>query len=96
MGTLEEGEHFDTDEHGRNVELTELHRFKDEMTALLVHDLKNPLSATEGLAAALYGEPRWDHSVSAWGLSMLAIGGLTVVTVVGAGFALRRYDPHRS
>jgi len=28
----------------RNVDLTELHRFKDEMTALLVHDLKNPLS----------------------------------------------------
>jgi signal transduction histidine kinase len=29
---------------GRNVALAELNRFKDEMSALLVHDLKGPLS----------------------------------------------------
>jgi ABC-type multidrug transport system ATPase subunit len=59
-------------------------------------DLANPASATRGLATALAGEPRWEHSASAWGTSMLALGGLTVVTIVGAGLALRRYDPHRS
>lgn len=32
----------------RNVELAELQRFKDEMTSLLVHDLKNPLAALIG------------------------------------------------
>lgn len=31
--------------HRRNVELAELHRFRDEMSALIVHDLKSPLSA---------------------------------------------------
>jgi ABC transport system ATP-binding/permease protein len=61
-----------------------------------VVDLQNPLAATPGLAAALYGEPRWDHSAGAWSVSMLALGGLTVFTVFGAGLALRRYDPHRS
>jgi ABC transport system ATP-binding/permease protein len=59
-------------------------------------DLANPAAATRGLADALRGEPRWNHSAGAWGVSMLALAGLSVVTIAGAGFALRRYDPHRS
>jgi hypothetical protein len=59
-------------------------------------DLANPALATRGLVDALRGEPRWNHSADAWGVSMLALAGLSVVTIAGAGFALRRYDPHRS
>ncbi len=59
-------------------------------------DLANPAAATRGLASALRGEPRWNHTADAWGVSMLALAGLSVVTIAGAGFALRRYDPHRS
>ncbi|HEY5058391.1 MAG TPA: ATP-binding cassette domain-containing protein [Gaiellaceae bacterium] len=58
-------------------------------------DLANPAAATRGLAAALRGEPRWDHTASAWGLSMLALAGISLATITGAGLALRRYDPHR-
>ena len=58
-------------------------------------DLANPEAATKDLAGALRGEPHWDHTASAWGLSMFALAGLSAVTITGAGLALRRYDPHR-
>jgi hypothetical protein len=58
-------------------------------------DLANPEAATQDLAGALRGEPRWDHAASAWGQSMFALAGLSAVAIVGAGLALRRYDPHR-
>lgn len=58
-------------------------------------DLSKPEGAADGIAAALRGQPRWDHSLDAWGASMLALLGLTIAGVVGSGLALRRYDPHR-
>ena len=58
-------------------------------------DLANPEAATQDLAGALRGEPRWDHTASAWGQSVFALAGLSAVTLIGAGLALRRYDPHR-
>ncbi|MGV3620338.1 MAG: hybrid sensor histidine kinase/response regulator [Archangium sp.] len=41
----------------KNVELAELHRFKDEMSSLVVHDLKNPLSAIITNLRFVLGEP---------------------------------------
>jgi len=58
-------------------------------------DLANPEAATSDLAGALRGEPRWDHTAGAWGRSMFALAGLSVVTITGSGLALHRYDPHR-
>jgi ABC-type multidrug transport system ATPase subunit len=58
-------------------------------------DLSRPAVAAEGIAAALRGQPRWDHGLEAWGTSMLALLALTVAGILAAGLALRRYDPHR-
>lgn len=44
------------EQRARNEELAELHRFKDEMVGLLVHDLKNPLSALSANLAYIQGE----------------------------------------
>lgn len=41
----------------KNVELAELHRFKDEMSSLIVHDLKNPLGAIITNLSFVLGEP---------------------------------------
>lgn len=52
----------------RNTELAELHRFKDEMTALLVHDLKNPLGALmanlDFIAAGAHEDAEMSEAVS--------------------------------
>lgn len=58
-------------------------------------DLSDPSTSARDFARAFRGEPRWDHTASAWGTSMLALLGLTVVTLVGAGLALRRADRRR-
>jgi len=58
-------------------------------------DLSRPQATADGLVGALRGNPRWDHGFEAWGTSMLALTGLTLAGIVGAGLALRRYDPHR-
>ena len=58
-------------------------------------DLSRPQATADGLVRALRGNPRWDHGLEAWGTSMLALLGLTFAGIVGAGLALRRYDPHR-
>ena len=58
-------------------------------------ELSQPQAAADGLVRALRGHPRWDHGLEAWGTSMLALTGLTLAGIVGAGLALRRYDPHR-
>ena len=55
-------------------------------------ELSDPATAAQGFAKAYRGEPRWDHTATAWGTSMLALLGLTVVTLAGAGLALRRAD----
>lgn len=57
--------------------------------------LSQPQAAADGLVRALRGHPRWDHGLEAWGISMLALTALTLAGIVGAGLALRRYDPHR-
>lgn len=58
-------------------------------------DLARPQASADGLVRALRGHPRWDHTLAAWGTSMLALLFLTLAGIVGAGLALRRYDPHR-
>ncbi|MEP6909472.1 MAG: ATP-binding cassette domain-containing protein [Actinomycetota bacterium] len=58
-------------------------------------DLSDPSKAARGFAKAYRGEPRWDHTVTAWGTSMLSLFGLTVVALAGAGLALRRADRRR-
>ena len=58
-------------------------------------DLSDPQKAAREYAKALRGEPRWDHTPTAWLTSMLALLGLTVVTLAGAGLALRRADRRR-
>jgi ABC-type multidrug transport system ATPase subunit len=58
-------------------------------------DLSDPAEGAPGFAKAFRGEPRWDHTATAWGTSMLALLGLTAVTLVGAGLALRRADRRR-
>ncbi len=52
----------------QNVALAEMHRFKDEMSALIIHDLKNPLSVVlsnhDFLAEALEGaEPTYREAL---------------------------------
>ena len=59
-------------------------------------DLSRPQATSEGLVRALRGHPRWDHTLEAWVTSMLALAALTLARLVGAGLALRRYDPHRA
>jgi len=59
-------------------------------------DLSRPEATADGLVRALRGHPRWDHELAAWGTSMLALLALTLAGLVGAGLALRRYDPHRA
>ena len=58
-------------------------------------DLANPTSEADGFATAFRGEPRWDHTASAWATSMLALLGLSAAAIVAAGFALRRLDRQR-
>jgi len=58
-------------------------------------DLSKPSATADGITTALRGQPRWDHGLEAWGTSMLALIALTMAGTVGAGAALRRYDPHR-
>ncbi|MEK6274491.1 MAG: ATP-binding cassette domain-containing protein [Actinomycetota bacterium] len=58
-------------------------------------ELSDPTKAAQGFAKAYRGEARWDHTATAWGTSMLALLGLTVVTLAGAGLALRRADRRR-
>jgi ABC transport system ATP-binding/permease protein len=55
-------------------------------------DLSDPSKGARGFAKAYRGEPRWDHTRTAWGTSMLFLLGLTVVTLAGTGLALRRAD----
>jgi hypothetical protein len=59
-------------------------------------DLADPSKAAEGFVDAYRGEPRWDHTVRAWGTSMLSLLGITLITLVGAGLALRRADRQRT
>lgn len=59
-------------------------------------DLSRPQATAEGLVRALRGNPRWDHELEAWATSVLALLALTLAGLVGAGLALRRYDPHRA
>jgi ABC transport system ATP-binding/permease protein len=59
-------------------------------------DLSSPQARADGLVRALRGNPRWDHTAEAWGTSMLALVALTAAALLGAGVALRRYDPHRT
>jgi hypothetical protein len=59
-------------------------------------DLAKPTSLTADFADALRGDARWDHTAGSWGASLLALAGLSAVTVAGTGLALRRYDPQRS
>jgi ABC transport system ATP-binding/permease protein len=77
------------------VGLNEIEPLNALARAVPTLDLADPAAATRGLASALRGEPRWDHSARAWGLNMLALAGISLVTIAGAGLALRRYDPHR-
>jgi ABC-type multidrug transport system ATPase subunit len=58
-------------------------------------DLANPTTEADGFAKAFRGEPRWDHTASAWATSMLALLGLSAAAIVAAGFALRRLDRQR-
>ena len=41
----------------RNLELAELHRFRDEMSALIVHDMKSPISAIRTNLDFVLGRP---------------------------------------
>ena len=75
--------------------LNELEPLNALARAVPTLDLANPAAATRSLASALRGEPRWDHTAGAWGLDMLGLAGLGIVTITGAGVALRRYDPRR-
>jgi hypothetical protein len=36
----------------------------------------------------------WQHKTSAWGQDLAALGGIMVIGVGGAAYALRRRDPH--
>ena len=36
----------------------------------------------------------WDHKTSVWLVDIGALGGIMVVSVGAAGYALRRRDPH--
>jgi ABC transport system ATP-binding/permease protein len=75
--------------------LSDLEPLNSLAEAVPTVDLSRPAVAADGIAAALRGEPRWDHGVAAWGTSMFALFGLTVAGALGSGLALRRYDPHR-
>jgi two-component system sensor histidine kinase/response regulator len=45
----------------QNAELMELHRFRDELSSLLVHDLKNPMAAVIGNLALMKSDGRLDQ-----------------------------------
>jgi ABC-type multidrug transport system ATPase subunit len=75
------------------VDLNALDAFNDVAQELPTIDLRDPGALVGGLAALDGQEGRWEHEPRAWLAAMLALGGLTAVSLLGTGLALRRYDP---
>jgi ABC-type multidrug transport system ATPase subunit len=75
--------------------LNDLEPLNSLAEAVPMVDLSQPEASADGLVRALRGQPRWDHTLGAWGTSMLALAALTLAGIVAAGLSLRRYDPHR-
>jgi ABC-type multidrug transport system ATPase subunit len=55
-------------------------------------NLAEPRTSSD-VAAALRGEPRWDHKPRTWAIDVIALAGLTLAALIAAALALRRYDP---
>ena len=53
-------------------------------------DLSNPTRALPAVAARDRGEHRYDHTPRIWWLNVLALLGLTMAGLVGAGMLLDR------
>ena len=56
-------------------------------------DLSKPEKLVEVLSEENRGERLWNHEPGAWLRNLAALGAITLVCVVLAGFALRRFDP---
>lgn len=56
-------------------------------------DLSKPEKLLEVLSEENRGERLWNHEPGAWLRNLGALGAITLVCVVLAGFALRRFDP---
>lgn len=78
------------------VDLNQLQVFDDRLRDLRTVDANDPERAVDALAAPPAPTSRWAHTSDAWLRALLALFALTVLPLVGAGLALRRYDPGRA
>lgn len=77
------------------VDLNGLQQFDDRLRDLRTIDATDPTPALRALTGPAQPESRWAPTLSAWLTSMGALLALTVVPLVGAALALRRFDPGR-
>ncbi|HEU0336370.1 MAG TPA: FHA domain-containing protein [Gaiellaceae bacterium] len=75
------------------VDLNALEALNDVAREFPTVDLRDPGALVDGLDSLGEGEGRWEHEPGRWLTAMLALAGLTAAGLVGAGLALRRYDP---
>ena len=77
------------------VDLNELQVFDDRLRDLRTVDANDPERAVAALAAEPEPTARWAHTSGAWIRAVLVLIGLTALPLIGAGLALRRFDPGR-
>ncbi|MGQ0618004.1 MAG: FHA domain-containing protein [Acidimicrobiia bacterium] len=86
------------------VRLNELQAFNDAVRDLPLDGARGDpegaarraldrLARTDPETAERLGDPNFNHSAGAWSRAMIAIGALIIASLIGAGLALRRYDP---
>jgi ABC-type multidrug transport system ATPase subunit/pSer/pThr/pTyr-binding forkhead associated (FHA) protein len=78
------------------VDLNELQAFGDKMREVRTVDAADPGTAVGALTEAPNPEPRWAHTTDAWLTAVIVLLVLTLLPLVGAAIALRRYDPGRA
>lgn len=77
------------------TDLNGLQLFDERLRSLRSVDAANAADAVAGLTEEAQPERRWEHSTRAWLTATGALVGLTLLSILGATLALRRYDPGR-
>jgi ABC transport system ATP-binding/permease protein len=82
------------------VRLNDLQAFNNVVLNLPAVDSRDPAGAIAELSAGLNatsqeptGDPEFNHETGAWVRAVLVLVAITAACLIGAGLALRRYDP---